>query len=349
MASDKKIDGKVILIIGGTGSFGETAIQALLRFKPKKIIVFSRDENKQHNMRNKYYNPILRFVIGDIRDKESLKDVMKGVDYVFHAAALKHVPSCEFFPIEAVKTNIIGSHNVIREAILNNVKQVVILSTDKAVYPINAMGMTKALMEKIMIAEAKRFDERGLTSTVLCGVRYGNVIYSRGSVIPYFIDLIKQKKPLPVTNPSMTRFLMPLSQSIDLVLYALKEGRNGHIYIRKAPACTLETLAKALCIMFSHKAGIIEIGVRAGEKIHEVLMAEEESFRAYDRGNYYVISPETQHLDYDRYFSRGEKIKANNNTSFTSENTIRLNVKETINLLNKIPEIKKELKNIKGN
>lgn len=343
----KKIKDKVILITGGTGSFGTTVVSRLLSFNPKRIIIFSRDEKKQFDMRNFYNSPLLKFVIGDVRDKESLDKLMRGVDYVFHAAALKQVPSCEFFPIEAIKTNILGTHNVIELAEHHNVERLVILSTDKAVYPINVMGMTKALMEKVMIAAARKISEANNTRITLCGVRYGNVMYSRGSVIPYFVDLIKQNKPLAVTDPTMTRFLLPLSDSVNLVLFALTYGENGHMYVRKSSASTIETLAKALCHIFDYKVGIQEVGVRAGEKIHETLVSKEELLRTQDLGDFYKIPPETQRLDYNNFFFKGKKIDGNKMKAYTSENTSRLNLSETVELLLTLPEIREELKKIK--
>lgn len=344
----KKISNKIILITGGTGSFGNCVINKLLEFNPQKIIIYSRDEKKQFDMRNKFENPRLNFVIGDVRDSESTHRVMKDVDYVFHAAALKQVPTCEFFPMEAVKTNIIGAHNVIQAAIDNKVKSVVVLSTDKAVYPINAIGLSKAMMEKVMIAESKKNIESGKTDTILCGVRYGNVLYTRGSVIPYFISLMKQNKKLPVTNFQMTRFLLPLPQAVDLVLFALIKGQNGFMYVRKSPACTLETIAQALCNTFSHQPGYYEIGIRAGEKLHETLVTQEEFLRAKEDGYYYKIPPESQNLDYNQYFFQGKKAAIDTILSYTSENTKRLGLRETLALLHKLPEIQFELKNWKN-
>ena len=291
------IKGKTVMVVGGTGSFGNAVIKKLLPLKPKKIIVFSRDELKQELMRNNY--PMLDFVIGDIRDKSSLDACMTGVDYVFHAAAFKQVPMCEIFPMEAVKTNILGGANVIQSAIEHGVKRVVILTTDKAVYPINAMGISKAMMEKIMFSEAFKH------KTILCGVRYGNVMYSRGSVIPFFVSLIKKNKPLEITNPEMTRFLLTLDDACDLVLEALTSGERGKIYVRKSPACTIDTLAEAMCQIFNHDKGFKVVGTRVGEKIHETLIAGDEPF--------------------------------------TSENTRRLNVEETKALLLTLPEIKDAL------
>lgn len=339
-----KINGKVILVTGGTGSFGNTVVKELLPFNPKKIIIFSRDEKKQDDMRNAYNNGILKFVIGDVRDKESVDKVVKGVDYIFHAAALKQVPACEFFPIEAVKTNIIGAHNLISASTRNGVKRIVILSTDKAVYPINAMGMTKALMEKTMIAESRNFVEnQGDISSVFCGVRYGNVLFSRGSVLPYFISCMRQGKKLPVTHSDMTRFLLPLKEAVGLVFHALTNGENGHMYVRKSPACTVDTLAKAVCKIFDYKKGQEEVGVRAGEKMHETLVSREERFRAVESGNFYDIPPESQGLDYNKYLYKGENLNTDNIEAYTSENTKRLTLDETIKLLLTLPEIQSQL------
>jgi len=338
-----KIKGKTFLITGGTGSFGSEMLKTLLRLHPKKIIIFSRDEKKQHDMRNMYDSPLLKFVIGDVRDFSSLNRVVEGVDYIFHAAALKQVPTCEFFPMEALKTNVLGAENVINSAIKNGVRKVVVLSTDKAVYPINVIGMTKALMEKVVIAESKKTSESKKNKTILCGVRYGNVLYTRGSVIPYFIDQIRQNKTLTVTNKDMTRFLLPLTEAIDLVLYALVKGENGYMYVRKSPACTLETLADAVCSIFNYKKGHVQVGIRAGEKMHETLIGVEELLRAVDTPSYYKIPPESQGLDYNKYFYQGKKSNAGKNIAFTSENTKRLNVKEVTKILLKLPEIKEEL------
>lgn len=340
----KKINGSVILITGGTGSFGNTVVKSLLTLQPKRIIIFSRDEKKQYDMRNTFDNPLLKFIIGDVRDPESVMRAMEGVDYIFHAAALKHVPTCEFFPMEAVKTNVFGTKNVLAAARFHKVKRVVVLSTDKAVYPINAMGLSKAMMEKIMVAEAKDYIENGKTDKIVCGVRYGNVLYTRGSVIPYFVELMKQGKKLQVTNLEMTRFLLPLSNAVDLVLYALVNGKNGHIYVRKSPASTVETLAKAVCEMFQYTEGYSETGIRAGEKMHETLIAQEEFLRTLDKGNYFQIPPESQGLDYNKYFIRGTKADVESIKPYTSDNTLRLDVDQTIKLLHKIPEIKYELK-----
>lgn len=353
MIKDKKItknkirehlNGKVILITGGTGSFGNSVVEKLEEFSPKEIRIFSRDEKKQFDMRNKYNAKHIKFIVGDVRDKYSVRRAMEGVDYVFHAAALKQVPSCEFFPMEAVKTNIIGAHNVLEEAITHKVKRVVILSTDKAVYPINAMGMSKALMEKTMVATARTLNKEKSNSTTLCGVRYGNVLYSRGSVLPYFVEQLKHNKVLTVTNFDMTRFLLPLREAVNLVLYALAFGENGDMYIRKSPACTLETLAEAITRIFNYSKGYKAVGIRAGEKMHETLLAREELIRAVDQGDYYRIPPESQDLDYNKYFFQGDKIKMDQIEAYTSENTERLDVDSTIKLLLTLPEIQEEFK-----
>lgn len=341
---EEKIKDKVILITGGTGSFGNSVIGKLLELHPKKIIIFSRDEKKQYDMRNHYNNELLRFVIGDVRDRESVEKFIQGVDYVFHAAALKQVPNCEFFPIEAVKTNILGASNVIDAAITHKVKKLVILSTDKAVYPINAMGISKAMMEKVMIASSKMIMHRENTQTVLCGVRYGNVLYSRGSVLPYFISLIKQNKKLAITQPDMTRFLLPLPDAVNLVLFALVHGENGHIYVRKSSACNIITLAQSVCKIFNYKRGYEEVGIRSGEKMHETLISKEELFRAKEMEEYYKIPPESQGLDYNQYLFDGGKVDVEKIQPYTSFNTQRLGVKETTDLLLTLPEIQEELR-----
>jgi UDP-glucose 4-epimerase len=269
---------------------------------------------------------------------------MHGVDYVFHAAAMKQVPNCEFFPMEAIKTNCLGAHNVIDAAIFHGVKRVVVLSTDKAVYPISVMGATKSLMEKIMIAASR--EKR--SETILCGTRYGNVMYTRGSVIPYFIDLIKKGKPLSVTNSGMTRFMMSLDQSIDLVLYALTNGQNGEIYVRKAPASTIGDVAQALIKIFNYKEGIKEVGVRPGEKMHETLVSEEEIFRTEDCGDYYKISPEVPSMDYKKYYFVGQKVKGLLSEGYTSFNTKRLTKDEIKELILSLSEIKEEVKSLKN-
>jgi UDP-N-acetylglucosamine 4,6-dehydratase/5-epimerase len=333
---------KTILITGGTGSFGNAVVKKLLtEFDPKKVIVFSRDEKKQFDMGNEFNDKKLCFIIGDVRDRERIDYAMKNVDLVFHAAALKQVPSCEFFPVEAIKTNSLGAYNVIAAAIDNNVEKVVVLSTDKAVYPINAMGMTKALMEKIMVAVSREKKSK----TVLCGTRYGNVMYTRGSVIPLFVDLIKKGKPIKITNGKMTRFMMSLDQSIDLVFYALANGKNGEIYVRKAPAATVQELAQAIVSLFPYQAKIEEIGVRPGEKKHESLISQEELYRTEDCGDYYKIKPEVPEMDYRSYYFKGTKNNSLPKDGYTSENTKRLSIPEIKKLLLSLDEIKEELKN----
>lgn len=340
----KDIKGKVILVTGGTGSFGNAVVSGLLKFEPKRIVIFSRDEKKQHDMRYGYNSPLLKFVIGDVREQESLERIMDGVDYIFHAAALKQVPSCEFFPLESIKTNVLGAHNVITVAIRHKIERLVVLSTDKAVYPINVMGLTKALMEKVMIADARKISEENNGHTTLCGTRYGNVLMTRGSVVPHFIELIKKNEVLTVTDPNMTRFLLPLSESVGLVLYAMTNGKNGDIYVRKATATTIETLARAVCAIFNYDKGYKVVGIRAGEKMHETLVSQEEMVRAEDQGDYYRIPPESQGLEYQKYYDVGKNVHPDNIKPFTSENTKQLNLEKTIELLKTLPEIQQELK-----
>jgi len=336
----KAIENKTILVTGGTGSFGNAVADKLLTLNPKQVIIFSRDEKKQFDMGNKYNDNRLRFVIGDVRDKETINYAMKGVDLVFHAAALKQVPSCEFFPMEAIRTNALGAYNVCNAAIDNNVEKVVVLSTDKAVYPMNVMGMTKALMERIMIAVSR--EKR--SKTVLCGTRYGNVMYTRGSVIPFFVDLIKKGKPLKITDESMTRFMMSLDQSIDLIFYALTNGQDGEIYVRKSPAANIGDLAKAITSVFSYTGGIEKIGIRPGEKKHEILVSQEELSRTEDCGEYYKIIPEVAQTDYRLYYFQGSKRNSLPVEGYTSENAKRLSVEEIKELLLSLDEIRKELK-----
>jgi UDP-glucose 4-epimerase len=339
-----QLEGKVILITGGTGSFGNAVTSKILSLNPKKIIIFSRDEKKQFDMGNTYNDERLRFVTGDVRDRDSVMHAMYGVDYVFHAAAMKQVPNCEFFPMEAIRTNCMGAHNVIDAAILQGVKKVVVLSTDKAVHPINVMGTTKSLMEKIMIAASR--ERRG--QTVLCGTRYGNVMYTRGSVIPYFIDLMKKGKPLSVTHKGMTRFMMSLDESIDLVLYALLSGENGDMYVRKSPAASVGDIAEVLVDIFDYQGGISEVGIRPGEKMHETLVSEEESPRTEDFGDYYKISPEVPGMDYKKYFFTGSGT-GSLSESYTSYNTKRLTKEELKELILSLPEVQQELKDFQNN
>lgn len=340
----KAIEGKTILITGGTGSFGNAVLEKLLPLNPKQIIVFSRDEKKQLDMTNKFADERIRFVIGDVRDERRVTYVMQGVDLVFHAAALKQVPNCEFFPMEAVLTNIVGAHNVISAAVHHGIERVVILSTDKAVYPINAMGMTKALMERVMIAVSREKHSK----TVLCGTRYGNVMYTRGSVIPYFVELMSAGKPLKITNKNMTRFMMLLSQSVDLVLYALAHGKDGELYIRKAPAATVNVLAEAMVSLFDYKGGIQEIGTRPGEKMHETLVSTEEAARSEDCGKYFKINPEVPGMDIKKYYYEGRaKSGISLEEGYTSANTEILDVEGMKKILLELPEIKEALKNFK--
>jgi UDP-N-acetylglucosamine 4,6-dehydratase/5-epimerase len=334
------LSGKTVLVTGGTGSFGKAMVDRLLQTKVREIRIFSRDELKQELMRIAYNNPRLVFYIGDVRDRDSVDNVMKDVDMVFHAAALKQVPSCEFFPMQAVMTNIIGGHNVVESAIANKVKSLVCLSTDKAVYPINAMGMTKSLMEKVALAVART---GAYNSTVVSCVRYGNVMCSRGSVIPLFIDQIKQGKPLTLTVPEMTRFLLPLRDSVDLVLFAFSNARPGDIFVKKAPACTLQDLAVALKKIFKSDVPIKIIGIRHGEKLYETLLTKEEMVRADDMGDYYRISLDDRSLNYALYFTKGDK-KEMQLEDYHSHNTKQLHVKQVEKLLLSLPEVQAELK-----
>ncbi len=332
---------KTILITGGTGSFGRAMVKHLIETRPelKEIRIFSRDELKQELMRIEYANPKLRFYIGDVRDIDSVNNVMKGVDYVFHAAALKQVPSCEFFPMQAVMTNITGGHNVIESAIANGVSTVVCLSTDKAVYPINTMGMTKAVMEKVAQAAART---EACNETVVCCVRYGNVMCSRGSVIPLFISQIKAGEPVTITIPEMTRFLLPLRDSVELVLFAFSNGKPGDIFVKKAPACTIKVLAQALKNIFKSDVSTKIIGMRHGEKIYETLVSKEELRRAQDMGDYYRVPLDDRNLNYALYFTEGDEEEARIE-DYTSHNTQRLNVKEVERLLLSLPEVTAEL------
>ncbi len=321
---------KIILITGGTGSFGNAMVKKIIFMKPKEIRIFSRDEKKQDDMRKKFNNKKLKFIIGDIRDQKSIQQAVIGTDYIFHAAALKQVPSCEFYPMEAVKTNIIGVDNLLNEAIKFKVKKIICLSTDKAVYPINAMGASKSMMEKVIVAKS-----RISNSTDICITRYGNVIYSRGSVIPLFIDLLKKNKPLTVTNLNMTRFLMSMNEAIDLVLFAFKNGKNGEIFVRKSPAATIKTITEALAKISKKKIKIKKIGIRHGEKIHETLLTKEELNKSKDYKKYFKIVSDNRDLNYDKYFSNGSKDKINLK-DYTSENTKRLNVNQTSKIINDI-------------
>lgn len=327
------------MITGGTGSFGNTVLKRFLSTEVREIRIFSRDEKKQEEMRIALNNPKLKFYIGDVREYDSISQAMKGVDYVFHAAALKQVPSCEFYPMEAVRSNVIGTENVMNAATANGVKRVVVLSTDKAVYPINAMGISKAMAEKLMVAKS-RLQREG--ETVFCATRYGNVMASRGSVIPLFVSQLKEGKPLTVTDPNMTRFLMSLEDSVDLVLYAYEHGQQGDIFVQKAPASTVADLAQALTELFGGKTEPRIIGTRHGEKLYESLISREEMAHAQDMGGYYRIPADNRDLNYAQYFSEGEE-KISHTEDYTSHNTNRLNVEQVKALLLKLDFIKDEL------
>ncbi|EIG5938660.1 polysaccharide biosynthesis protein, partial [Escherichia coli] len=320
---------KVLMITGGTGSFGNTVLKRFLETDIKEIVIFSRDEKKQEDMRIALNNKKLKFVIGDTRCYESINEAMRGVDYVFHAAALKQVPSCEFYPMEALKTNVIGTENVLNAAINNEVKKVVLLSTDKAVYPINAMGISKAMAEKILVAKSRIV---GSSGPIMCATRYGNVMASRGSVIPLFVEKIKQGKPLTITDPNMTRFLMSLEDSVDLVLHAFAYGQQGDIFVQKAPASTVNELSVALCDIFNSQLNYKIIGTRHGEKLYETLVSREEMAKAQDMGRYFRIPADNRDLNYDKYIISG-KPETNNIDDYTSHNTTRLNVEEIKDLL----------------
>lgn len=330
---------KTLLVTGGTGSFGNAVVDRFLSTGIGEIRVFSRDEKKQEDMRGAYQSEKLKFYIGDVRSRDSLHSALHGVDYVFHAAALKQVPSCEFFPAEAVHTNILGTENVLASAQSAGVKKLIVLSTDKAVYPVNAMGMSKALMEKVMVAMARQAEARGLLA---CGTRYGNVIASRGSVIPLFIQQIKAGKPLTITDPGMTRFIMSLENAVDLVLYAFEKARPGDIFVQKAPACTIGDLAQALLEMFGARNEVKVIGTRHGEKRHETLLNREEMARAEDLGDYFRIPADTRDLNYAKYFVKGEQ-RISERSDYDSDNTRRLGVNEIRELLSHVPYVKGEL------
>jgi UDP-N-acetylglucosamine 4,6-dehydratase len=336
---------KTLLITGGTGSFGNAVLQRFLTTDHfKEIRIFSRDEKKQDDMRNIYQNNKIKFYIGDVRDFNSIDEAMRGVDYVFHAGALKQVPSCEFFPLEAVKTNVIGTSNMLEAAIKNNVTNVIVLSTDKAVYPINAMGLSKAMMEKVMVAKSRTVPEGG---TVLCGTRYGNVMASRGSVIPLFVNQIKEGKPITITDPNMTRFMMTLESAVDLVLYAFEHGNPGDMFVQKAPAATLQTLAQALKEMYKADNEIKVIGTRHGEKLYESLVNREEMVKATDMGDYFRIPADNRDLNYAQYFSEGEE-DISKIEDYHSHNTERLDIEGTKKLLMKLPMIQEDMKALHG-
>lgn len=329
--------GKTVLITGGTGSFGNAVLGRLLAGSVRECRVLSRDEKKQDDQRRKYGNPKLKFYLGDVRDPQSVLAAMRGVDYVFHAAALKQVPSCEFHPLEAVKTNVVGTENVIEAAITCGVKRVVCLSTDKAVYPINAMGISKAMMEKVMVAKSRGLEG---TDTVVCGTRYGNVMASRGSVIPLFVEQLLAGHPLTVTDPNMTRFMMTLDDAVDLVLYAFEHGTNGDIFVQKAPAATIDALAHALMDLAGRPDHEIRvIGTRHGEKLYEALLSREEMACAEDRGNYFRVPPDLRDLNYSKFVEKGE-ISISRSEDYNSHNTTRLDVEGIKHLLLKLEFIR---------
>jgi FlaA1/EpsC-like NDP-sugar epimerase len=334
-------EGKTILVTGGTGSFGHEFINFVLRNDdPARVIVYSRDEKKQHDMRLRYQDSRLAFVIGDVRDRHHIAGAMRGVNFVFHAAALKQVPSCEFFPMEAVQTNVIGTNHVLEAAEQCGVEKLVVLGTDKAVYPINAMGQSKALMEKLMLARAQ--DPQ--TTVMFCGVRYGNVMYSRGSVIPLFVDQIKSGRALTITHPDMTRLLLPLADAVQLVAFAMQHGQQGDILVRKAPAATVSDLALAMLNLFHAQNDVQIVGVRAGEKMHEVLVTSEEFARVEEFDDYYRIAAHGGH-HYDEYYTRGQQSSAFAEQGYTSANAPRLTMSEVEQLLLSLPEVREEVEN----
>ncbi len=336
----KIIQNDTLLITGGTGSFGNATLKRFLHTDFfKEIRIFSRDEKKQDDMRQHYQNNKIKYYIGDVRNKRSLDNAMRGVDYVFHAAALKQVPSCEFFPMEAVRTNVMGCENVLDSALDNGVKNVVVLSTDKAVYPINSMGMSKALSEKVMVAKSRNLNGTG---TVFCGTRYGNVMASRGSVIPLLVDQIKSGQQLTLTDPRMTRFMMTLESAVDLVLFAFENGANGDIFVQKAPAATIETLAKALLKLYNASNPVSIIGTRHGEKLYETLVNREEMVKVEDMGEYFRIPADTRDLNYKKYFTEGEEEVAVTE-DYTSHNTHLLNILQTMDLLLKLKFIREDI------
>ena len=332
---------KILLITGGTGSFGNAVLSRFLKTSVKEIRIFSRDEKKQEDMRHLYNDNKIKYYIGDVRDYESINKAITGVNYIFHAAALKQVPSCEFYPMQATLTNIVGSDNVLNAAIANNVERVIALSTDKAVYPINAMGISKAMMEKVMIANSRLSN-----TTIMCGTRYGNVMASRGSVIPLFVEQAKLGNPLTVTDPNMTRFLMSLEDSVDLVLFAYENAEAGDIFVQKAPASTIKDLAIAIKQLFNSKSEIAVIGTRHSEKLFETLLSREEVINAEDLGDYYRIPSDNRDLNYNQYFIEG-KVETSAQEDYTSHNTKRLNVEEIKNLLLKLDYIQQQFKKIR--
>ena len=337
--SENIFDGKVLMITGGTGSFGNAVLKRFLDTGIKEIRIFSRDEKKQDDMRHLYNNDKIKYYIGDVRDIQSVRNAIGGVDYIFHAAALKQVPSCEFFPVEAVKTNVLGTENVLTAAIEAKVKKVICLSTDKAAYPVNAMGTSKAMMEKVFVAKS-----RTGTDTVICGTRYGNVMCSRGSVIPLFIDQLREGKPMTITEPKMTRFIMSLEEAVGLVLYAFENAAAGDIMVQKAPACTIEVLSQAVSELFGRPdAEKHIIGIRHGEKMYETLLTNEECARAIDEGGFYRVPCDNRDLNYDKYFSKGnqERVRL---TEFNSNNTTILDVEQVKEKLMALEYIRQERK-----
>lgn len=334
-------EGKVLLITGGTGSFGNTVLRRFLDTGIGEIRIFSRDEKKQDDMRKRYNNAKLKFYIGDVRDPHSVAQAMRGVDYVFHAAALKQVPSCEFHPMQAVRTNVLGTENVLTAAVDAGVKRVVCLSTDKAVYPINAMGISKAMMEKVMVASSRNLEGTG---TVICGTRYGNVMASRGSVIPLFVDQVRNGQPITITDPTMTRFMMTLADAVDLVLYAFEHGNNGDIFVQKAPAATVDVLARAVLeLMGKPEHPVNVMGTRHGEKLYEALLSREEMACAEDMGDYFRVPPDGRDLNYSKYVDQGEQrlTQTAHGEDYNSHNTTRLDVEGMKKLLLKLDFMQK--------
>jgi len=325
-------DGKVLMVTGGTGSFGHAVVRRFLKTGIKEIRILSRDEKKQDDMRKEFDNDKLKFYIGDVRDYNSIVDAFKGVDYCFSAAALKQVPSCEFYPLEATKTNVLGSNNVVSACVANHVKKAIFLSTDKAAYPVNAMGITKALMEKNVIARSRQLLPG---DTVLCLTRYGNVMASRGSVIPLFLEQIAADKPITITNPDMTRFMMTLDDAVDLVIFAFEHGEQGDLFVQKAPSATIGVLAQAVLDLTGAKVGMVNIGTRHGEKLYETLVTSEEMARAQDMGGFFRVPADNRDLNYDKYFSKGGH-KVEEMEPYTSHNTGRLNLEEMKQLLKKL-------------
>ncbi len=334
------VKNKTLLITGGTGSFGNAVLKRFLGTNIKEIRIFSRDEKKQDDMRHRLQNPKVKFYIGDVRDKRSVDTAMRGVDFVFHAAALKQVPSCEFFPMQAVRTNVIGTENVLDSAVEYGVKNVVVLSTDKAAYPINAMGISKAMMEKVAIAKARSLENDAITT--ICCTRYGNVMASRGSVIPLWVDQIKAGKPITITDPGMTRYMMTLDDAVDLVLYAFEHGNQGDLFVQKAPAATLTVLAESLKELYHADTEVKVIGTRHGEKLYETLVTREEMFRSEDMGDYFRIPADARDLNYDKFFVEGQE-DISKVEDYHSHNTFRLDKEGMKQLLLKLPEIREDL------